>query len=126
MKDEASIKIDETDIKSSSCKTLLGVLIDNKLIFNEHFSKLCKKASNKLHALARISKYITKEKLRTIMNAFFFSQFADCPLIWTFYNETRNNRINKLQERALRLVHNDNTSSFYEPLQKDKPFTIHH
>ena len=126
MKDEASIKIDETDIKSSSCKTLLGVLIDNKLIFNEHFSKLCKKASNKLHALARISKYITKEKLRTIMNAFFFSQFAYCPLIWNFYNETRNNRINKLQERALRLVHNDNTSSFYEPLQKDKPITIHH
>ena len=33
---------------------------------------------------------------------------------------------NKLQERALRLVHNDNTSSFYELLQKDNSFTIHH
>ena len=43
-----------------------------------------------------------------------------------FRNRTRNNGINKLQERALRLVHNDNTSSFYELLQKDNSFTIHH
>ena len=70
-KDEASIKIDDTDVKSSSSKKLLGVLIDNKPTFNEHLSKRCKKASNKLHALARISKYMTKDKLRTIINAFF-------------------------------------------------------
>ena len=41
--DEASIKIDDTDIKSSSSKKLLGVIIDNKLTFNEHVSKLYKK-----------------------------------------------------------------------------------
>ena len=123
-KDEAFIKIDDTDIKSSSSKKLLGVIIDNKLTFNEHVSKLCKKASNKLHALARISKYMTKDKLRTIMNAFFSSQFAYCPLIWMFHNRTLNNRINKLQERALHLVHNDNTSSFYKLLQKGNTFTI--
>ena len=85
-RDEASIKIDDTDIKSSSSKKLLGVIIDNKLTFNEHVSKLCKKASNKLHALARISKYMTKDKLRTIMNAFFPSQFAYCLLIWMFHS----------------------------------------
>ena len=72
-RDEASIKIDDTDIKSSSSKKLLGVIIDNKLTFNEHVSKLCKKASNKLHALDWISNYMTQDKLRTIMNAFFFS-----------------------------------------------------
>ena len=51
--DESSIKIDGSDIKSSSSKKLLGVLTYNKLTFNEHVSKLRKKASNKLHALAR-------------------------------------------------------------------------
>ena len=51
--DEASIKIDDTDIKSSSSEKLLGVIIDNKHTFNEHVSKLCKNASNKLHPLAR-------------------------------------------------------------------------
>ena len=86
-RDEASIKIDDTDVKSISSKKLLGVIIDNKLTFNEHVSKLSKKASNKLHALARISKYMTKGKLRIIMNAFFTSRFPYCPLIWMFHNE---------------------------------------
>ena len=125
-KDEASSKIDGTDIKRSSSKKLLGVIIDNKLTFNEHVSKLCKKATNKLHALARISKYMTEDELRTIMNAFFSAQFPHCPLIWMFHNRIMNSRINKRQERALRLVHNHNTSSFYELPQKDNSFTIHH
>ena len=43
-----------------------------------------------------------------------------------FHNRTLNNRINKLQERVLRLVYNDNTSSLYELLQEDNFFTIHH
>ena len=38
-KDEAFIKIDDTDIKSSSSKKLLRVMIDNKLTFNEHISQ---------------------------------------------------------------------------------------
>ena len=44
--DEASIKVEDTNIKSSSSKNLWGVIIDNKLTFNKHVSKLCKKASN--------------------------------------------------------------------------------
>ena len=98
-------------MKSSSSKNLLAALIDNPLTCNKHVSKLCKKRSNKLRALAWISRYMTKDKLRTIMNAFFPSQFAYCPLKWMFHNRTQNNRINKLRERTLRLVHNDNTSS---------------
>ena len=69
---------------------------------------------------------MTKDKLRTTTNAFFSSQLAYCPLIWMFHNQTLNKRIHKLQENALRLVHNNNTSSFYELLQKENFFTIHH
>ena len=35
-KRKVSIKIDDTDIKISSSKKLLGVLTDNKLTFNKH------------------------------------------------------------------------------------------
>ena len=46
-----------------------------------------------------------------------------------FQNRTLNNRTNKLQERALRLVHDGNTSSFYELPQKTitlQSFTVNH
>ena len=76
--------------------------------------------------MSLISNYITKDKLRTIMDIFFSSQLANYPAVWMVLNRTLNSKINKLQERALCLVHNDNTSSFYEFLQKDNSFTIHH
>ena len=51
-KEETSIKIESFIIKSSTPKKLLCVIIGNKLNFTEHISKLCKKASQKLHVLA--------------------------------------------------------------------------
>ena len=42
-----------------------------------------------------------------------------------FCGRTRNNRINKLQERALRILYKDDQSTFQHLLNKDKSITIH-
>ena len=124
--DNGSAKIGNHKIDCSQSVKLLGVHIDNKLNFNEHVSKMCKKVSTKLHALARISPFMSTEKLRILMKAFIESQFGYCPLIWMFHNRTANNRINSLHERALRIVYKDFNSSFQELLDKDNTVTIHH
>ena len=56
--------------------TLLGVTADNKLSFEPHLNLVCKKVGQKLHALARVSKSISKKKLRVIMKAFILSQLS--------------------------------------------------
>ena len=80
----------------------------------------------KLHALARISHYINRGKLRVLMNAFIESQFGYCPLLWMFHSRKINNKINKIQERALRLVYQQENLTFDELLTKDNSFSIHH
>ena len=94
--------------------------------FNEHISNLCKKVSVKLHALARISNLMSHDKLRLILKAFIEAQFGYCPLVWMFHIRTLNNRINRLHERALRLVYKNSTLTFEELLSKDNSFTMHH
>ena len=42
-----------------------------------------------------------------------------------FHVRKTNYKINRLQERALRLIYNDHISSFKELLSKDGTFTIH-
>ena len=59
--------------KLSIALKLLGVQIDDKLSFDNHVSKLCEQASNKLYALARISPYSDQSKPRTLMRAFITS-----------------------------------------------------
>ena len=122
---QISISVDGYQIKNSSHEKLLGVTIDNKLSFNVHVSNLCKKASQKLHALSRISRYMDKDRRRNVMNAFIFSQFGYCTLIWMFHNRSLNNKINRIHERALRIVYSDYSSTFKELIEKDKSSTIH-
>ena len=104
---------------------LQGISIDTTLSFEHHITSLCKKASQKLHALARIAHYTDFEKRRSLMKAFVISQFNYCPLIWMFHNRALNNRINKIHERALRLVYQNKNLSFSELLELDNAVTIH-
>ena len=124
--ENASLKVDGHNIKGNITVKLLGINIDNQLNFNDHASSIYKKASLKLHALARVSKFMSNEKLRVLMKAFIESQFGYCPLIWMYHSRILNNKINKLHERALRLVYKNNTSSFHELLSIDNSYTIHH
>ena len=101
---EVSASINEFEIESSKKEKLLGISIDTTLPFEHHITSLCKKACQKLHALARITHYMDFQKRRTLMRAFIISQFNYCPLIWMFHNRALNNRINKMHERDLRLV----------------------
>ena len=105
---DITAKIEELDVKDSRELKLLGAKIDGKLSFKNHVSFLCKKASQKLHALRRVVNFMDLAKRKSLMNAFITTQLNYCPLIWMFHSRQLNNRINKIQERALRLVYKDN------------------
>ena len=65
-------------------------------------------------------------KRRSLMKAFITSQFNYCPLIWMLLYMQLNNRINKIHERALRLVYKDNNKlTFNDLLELDNSVTIY-
>ena len=80
-----AIKIGNENIAGSSSVKLFGITIDNKLNFNEHITKIYKRANQRLHSLARIAEYMDSQKLRIIMKAFIKFQFHYCPLTWMFH-----------------------------------------
>ena len=119
------IKVGDHKVWESAQEKLLGLKIDNMLSFEPHVTGICKKANRKLSALARISKFLPLHKRKLLFNTFVQSQFAYCPLIWMFHDRSVNNKINRLHERALRIIYKDDQSSFEELLKKDNGFTVH-
>ena len=119
------INIDNEVIKSSSNKKLLRIDLNNRLGFDTRVASICNRVSNKLHALARISQYMNIHKRRMTMKAFIVSEFGYYPSVWVFHCRKLNGRVNKLHERTLRIVNQDNPSSFTELLEKDNSTTIH-
>ena len=104
----------------------MGIYIDNRLNLDYHISQLCKKASKKLHVLARIFKYVETSKRRVLINSFITSQFSYCPLNWMFHSQKMEHSINKIHERALRLIYPSYSKlTFKELLDKNKTVSIH-
>ena len=68
---------------------------------------------------------MTLKQRRTIMTSFILSQFGYCPLVWMFHSRTLNARINRIHERALRIVFRDDKSTFKELLERSGSHTIH-
>ena len=85
-----------------------------------------KRAYLKLNALAHIARFMNVSKKQIIMKSFIESQFGYCPLIWMFHSRALYNKVNRIHERALRITHNDKSSSYRKLLTKDRSVIMHH
>ena len=119
------IILNNNEITSFNVEKLLGILLDSKLNFDSHITSLCKKAGQKLSALARINHYLTQDQKLLLLNSVVKSQFSYCPLIWMFTSRYLNNALNSIHERALRLIYNDYELPFDRILEDNKQKSIH-
>ena len=119
------IKIGNFDITNNRSEKPLGVKFDHKLSLDDHISKLCKKASRKIHTLSRVASYVNILKRRILMNTFFKSQFSYCPLVWMCHSCVNNGKTNRLHERCLRIIYSDKQPSFKTLLKKDGSVSVY-
>ena len=104
---------DVVDVASSV--KLLGISIDGQLNFNLYISNICKSASKQLNALVRLKCFLGSEERKVSINSLILSNFNYCPLVWSISSARSLNKVENLQKRALRFLHNDYTS-LYEGL----------
>ena len=75
---DMKIVVDGKEIVESSSEKLLGVVLNNKLTWKNHLygddnnMGLVPKLSQRIGMLKRLSKYMTKEKLKYFSNGIFF------------------------------------------------------
>ena len=86
---------------------------------------LCDSAVAHSHSGKELSPPMTLQKRHLLMSSYITSQFNYCPLVWLIHNIKLNKKINKVHERALRIVYGDHKTKFSELLNIDKSVTIH-
>ena len=96
------IMLNNSKITSSNEEKLLGIFLDSKLNFESHIASLCRKANQKINALARLNNYLTTNQINLLLTSVIKSQFTYYPLIWMFTSRYLNNVLNKIHERVLR------------------------
>ena len=120
-----SIELGKKILHAEAEQKLLGVIIDKDLKFQSHTKLIIKTANQKLSARIRVVPLMTDFNKKAILNFFIKGQFNYCPLLWMFSTRAVNHKINRLHERGLRALLNDEASTFNDMLSKSNDATIH-
>ena len=113
-----SISIQDDIIIPSDHIKVLGITLDDSLKFDLHIADMCKKASLQINALKRVSKFLTQDSPKSIYRSFIAANFNYCPISWIFCGKKNTTKLEKLQERALRLVFCDKTATYGDLLKR--------
>ena len=112
--------------KNSKEETILSVIINNnKLTFDSHINKTCKKIDQKLSEISPISAFIDLNKRQIVFQSIFKAWISDCPLVQMFFSRKSNKLMNKIHEIFLRIVTSDKNSIYEDLIKSNNQITVH-
>ena len=97
---------------------MLGVTVDDKMKFEKHIAKICRKVSQQIAVLKRMKKILPFETRKCLYLAFIIPHFNYCSETWHFCNKRAIAKLEKVNERALRFVFNEKQRPYSELLDK--------
>ena len=98
------VLIQNTPISRVTHCKYLGVIIDEHLDWIKHTDYLGKKIAKDIYLLKRIRPYLTQETALTYYKSIIQSRFDYCSLVWGNAGKGILDKLQKLQNRALRII----------------------
>ena len=104
--DDSLIIFNNTNIPKSENIDILGVTLTENLSWTPYVKSIAKKASRKMGLLYRVRKFFTDEQLSTIYKSHVRSQLEYCSPLWSGCGTVVLRQLDKIQNRAIRLINN--------------------
>ena len=101
---QINIEIDGKSIKRVKEAKSLGLLIDEHLSWTKHIDEKSKTISSAIGALKRIRPFISESSALQIYQALILPHFDYCSSVWDELNVTLSDKLQKLQNRAARVI----------------------
>ena len=99
-----TITMNNTQVSQVTATKSLGVIIDDKLDWHSHIEKLTKKIASGIGALKRIRLLIPASTLHLVYQALVKPHFDYCDIVWVNCGKTLQDKLQKLQNRAARVL----------------------
>ena len=101
------IKIGSETVNRVHTSKSLGVIIDDKLKWEDQIDSISKKVSRGIGAIKLIKPYVPKKCLTQVYNALVQPYFDYCSLVWQNCKLELQSKLQKLQNRAVRIITGD-------------------
>ena len=100
------LEINGTQLNRVNFTKSLGVLIDENLTWSNHINAITKKISSGIGSIKRISHCVPPATLHTIYHGLVQSHFDYCSVVWGNCAKTLSDKLQRLQNRAVRVLTN--------------------
>ena len=108
-KDLAKLSINGTEITQVKSTKFLGVIIDERLNWDDHIDSVCKRSTEILGILRKILPSIHPSVYLTLYYSFIYPYLNYCNIVWAATCPTRLNKLKIIQKRFMRIItHSDN------------------
>ena len=97
----------------------LGVEIDSELDWKRHIDGVCRKYLAKLSAIRRASAYLPSHVRKMHYQAFVIPHLDYCSVVWHSCGATLTQKIERVQNYALRMILNKPHRTGSEPLKQN-------
>ena len=99
-----SLKLCNKKLKKVSKVKFLGVIIDEKLKWEDHIDHLQQKLKLSIVMIKRIKKFIPKNEYLKLYNALFIPYFTYCISVWGGVSNYKLAKLFSIQKRCVRLL----------------------
>ncbi len=113
------IKLNNETINRVSNSKFLGVIIDDKLSWDEHAKAVASKVSRSIGILNKASKSLPRHILTTIYSTIVLPHLQYCNVVWAKNYRNRLESIFLLQKKAIRIVNHAGYYDHTAPLFKN-------
>ena len=111
--DPLELFLNETKIKITESERFLGVIMDSKLNWKTHISKLACKLSRNAGILYKLKGLVPNSVLKLVYNSHVQSHVNYCSNIWGLGSKNSINSIFIAQKKAIRSIENGYVNYFY-------------
>ena len=98
------LEINGTQLNRVDFTKSLGVLIDENLTWSNHINAISKKISSGIGSMKRISHCVPPATLHNIYHGLVQSHFDYCSVVWGNCAKTLSDKLQRLQNRAVRVL----------------------
>ena len=99
-----SLEIDGAHVSQVTFTKSLGVYIDQNLSWNVHVNNLCKKIAAGIGVIKRSRSFVLFDTLQHMYSSLVQPHFDYCSEIWGCCNKALSTKLQKLQNRAARIL----------------------
>ena len=104
---------------------IMGVFVDNNLIWSDHVKHICKKISSYIWLLSKMKYFLSQEHCVQFYKSYIQPHIDFCKVVWANSSESNKMSFFKMQKRACRVILDYNVDDSLETFRSLKIISVY-